>query len=111
MKQKILESFEKNFNETNRHLKNDYLSLFNPMADALCVYDIKDVFVDVGFKKGIVDINVFMEDGWFLSIAKTFDNEGDEVMFTIEKKEKTLDIGMDSLNDALNEFDELRKLF
>ena len=100
MYDRLLSSFEQNFDISSTD-KEHFMETFNVLADALCVLNIEDIFVDVGRKIDIIDFNLTLSRGLFLSVAKHTYNDTDEVMFSIAREHKTLIIDEIPLPDLI----------
>lgn len=96
----LLESFKINFDEGRTDIGH-FIGVFQTIARELSQLKIKDVFVDVSRKKDMIDFNLNMADGLFLSVAKTTSEESDEVMFTIARNHQTLVIDEMPLRDLM----------
>ena len=64
----LYESFKKNFLDDEKSSER-FLPLFERIASQVCHLKIKDAFVDVGKRKGIIDFNLYLENELFLSVA------------------------------------------
>lgn len=95
-------SFVKNFEGKEESL-NKFLPTFSKIADKLKELRIKDAFVDVSFKKDLVDFNIILDNGLFLSVASNIDNSSDEVMYSIAKNHQTISIGIIDIGDIICE--------
>ena len=104
----LKDSFEKNFIDKDEDV-GVWKSLFDEIVEKLEPVEIEHGYVDIGFKKKIIDFNLCLNDKWFMSIAKTLDDESEEVMFTIDKDGKTLVIGWSSIDDVLSKYNELKR--
>lgn len=98
---KLNKSFNENF-KNNKQSIEYFKPLFTKMADELKQLNVVDVFVDVSFKKNIIDFNLCLEEGLFLSVASSVDNTTDEVMFYISRNHKTLVIDIMPLKELVH---------
>lgn len=98
---KLNKSFNENF-KTNKQPVEHFKPLFTKMADELKQLNVVDVFVDVSFKKNIIDFNLSLEEGLFLSVASSVDNTTDEVMFNLARNHKTLVIDIMPLKELVH---------
>ena len=105
---RLFNSFEQNFDVISTD-KEHFMPVFNCLAESLCVLDIKDVFVDVGRKQDIIDFNLTLENGLFLSVAKNVFTTSDDVMFAISRNQKTLVIDELPLKELLKKLKEIFK--
>ena len=110
---RLFNSFEQNF-DVNSTDKEHFMPVFECLADALCVLEIKDIFVDVSRKQDLIDFNLTLENGLFLSVAKNVFQKSDDVMFAIARNSKTLVIDemplaelMKKLNEIIIEYGEI----
>ena len=85
----------------------DFMSLFKTMAGPLSQLTIKDAFVDVSRKKGMIDFNLNLEKGIFLSVAKRTDEISDDVMFTIARNHETLVIDEMPISELMPKVSEI----
>ena len=83
------------------------MSLFKTMAGPLSQLTIKDAFVDVSRKKGMIDFNLNLEKGIFLSVAKRTDEISDDVMFTIARNHETLVIDEMPISELMPKVSEI----
>lgn len=88
---RIIKSYLENFKEKDD--SEDFLFAFCSMAFDVCKLPAKEVFVDVSRKKRLVDINLTLDNGVFLSVAKEVGDETDVVMYSVARNNITLDIG------------------
>ncbi len=109
---KLNKSFNENFKNNKQPIER-FKPLFTKMADELKELNVVDVFVDVSFKKNIIDFNLTLEEGLFLSVASSVDNTTDEVMFSVTRNHKTLVIDTmplkETVHKAIDILDELKK--
>ena len=108
----LFDSFKKNFDGDETSMEK-FLSIFRELASQLSKLKIKDAFVDVGKRKGIIDFTLYLENGLFLSVAKTFNFEEDDedVMFAIERNDRTLVLDMAPLSELMKKMDEIERQF
>ena len=99
---KLIKSFEENFNKGQQD-KDVFIPLFEKLARPLSKLPIKDVFVDVGRKKQMIDFNIYLENGIFLSVAQHTDIDTDLVMYAISVNHETRDIGMKTLDELMEQ--------
>lgn len=90
-----------------------FLPMFRELASQLSRLKIKDAFVDVGKRKGIIDFNLYLENGLFLSVARTFSFEEDDedVMFAIGRNGRTLVLDMAPLSELMGKMAEIERQF
>lgn len=86
---KLQDSFYENFDDNQDDIDR-FLPMFKAMSRELSRLPIEEVFVDVSRKKGMIDFNLSMQEGVFLSVAKTLDETSDNVMFSIARNHNTL---------------------
>ena len=108
----LFDSFKKNFDGDETSMEK-FLSIFRELASQLSKLKIKDAFVDVGKRKGIIDFNFYLENGLFLSVARTFNFEEDDkdVMFAIKRNDRTLVLDMAPLSELMKKMDEIERRF
>lgn len=99
---KLLDSFHENFEEGQQDVER-FMPLFKSMAVQLCQLKLEDTFVDVSRKKGIIDFNLNLEKGFFLSVAKSIEEVSDNVLFAIAKEQQTLVIDEMPLLELMRE--------
>ncbi len=99
---KLYDSFWANFDGIMNDNSERFFTVFQNMAHQLCKLQIKDVFVDVGIRKSLIDFNLLLEDGLFLSVARHLYEETDDVMFTIDRNERTLVIDVMPLKELMD---------
>ena len=99
---KLIKSFEENFNKGQQD-KDVFIPLFEKLARPLSKLPIKDVFVDVGRKKQMIDFNIYLENDIFLSVAQHTDIDTDLVMYAISVNHETRDIGMKTLDELMEQ--------
>jgi len=98
---KLRESFYANFNKGETDI-DSFSPLFKTMANELSALKIDYSFVDVSRKKGMIDFNLNLEEGVFLSVAKHIVDQTDDVMFTIARNHKTIVIDEMPLRELMN---------
>lgn len=86
---KLRESFYANFDKGQADVDH-FSPSFNLLANELSNLTINYAFVDVSRKKDLIDFNMDLEEGVFLSVAKKLDEPSEEVMFSIARNRKTL---------------------
>lgn len=110
---KLNKSFNENFKNSKQPIEH-FKPLFTKMADELKQLNVVDVFVDVSFKKNIIDFNLSLEEGLLLSVASSVDNTTDEVMFSVARNHKTLVIDIMPLKELVHKVNgilyELKKV-
>lgn len=103
---KLLDSFHENFAEGQEDI-DVFWPLFKAMASQLSALRLEDAFVDVSRKKGMIDFNLNLEKGYFLSVAKSIDETSNGVMFAIAKDHQTLVIDEMPLEELIHEVREV----
>ena len=103
---KLRESFYENFEKEQDDI-NIFLPLFNNMSKKLLNLKIEEAFVDVSRKKELIDFNLILEKGIFLSIAKRTDEMSDDVMFTIARNHETLVIDEMPMSELMPKITEI----
>ena len=98
---KLYESFYENFEDYQDDI-NHFQPLFIKMSNELKRLKIDETFVDVSRKKNMIDFNLNLEEGLFLSVASSVDNTTDEVMFSVARNHKTLVIDMMPLKEVVD---------
>ena len=121
---KLYESFAKNFD--GGEIDGEYLAVFEKIASQISRLEIFDCFVDVGKKKRIVDFNILLPNGIFISVCRYLDSTGqvyelegggevvvddETVFYSIEREEKTLSIGIIHLDEFTEKMLEIQKEF
>ena len=91
-------SFLENFNDDSTDLSY-FEETFIKIADVLGKLTIKECFVDVSRKEKLIDFNLVLEDGFFLSVRANVGDTTDELMYSIAKDHNTIIISVDSLNE------------
>lgn len=86
---KLQDSFYENFDDNQDDIER-FLPVFKSITMELSRLPIVEVFVDVSRKKGMIDFNLNLQEGVFLSVAKTVDETSDNVMFSIARNHNTL---------------------
>lgn len=102
----LFKSFSENFDNGQQDI-GEFMPMFKTMAGPLSQLTIKDAFVDVNRKKGMIDFNLYLEKGIFLSVAKCIAEMSDDVMFTIARNHKTLVIGEMPLSELMHNVSEI----
>lgn len=97
---KLRESFYANFEDGQQDFDR-FAPLFKTMAKELSALKIDYSFVDVSRKKGMIDFNLNIEEGIFLSVAKQIEEPSNDVMFTIARNHKTLVIDEMPLHELM----------
>ena len=97
---KLQDSFYENFDDNQDDIDR-FLPLFKAMSRELSRLPVEEVFVDVSRKKGMIDFNLNIQEGVFLSVAKTVDETSDNVMFSIARNHNTLVIDEMPLCDLM----------
>ena len=98
---KLYESFYENFEDYQDDIEH-FQPLFIKMSNELKRLKISETFVDVSRKKNMIDFNLNLEEGLFLSVASSVDNTTDEVMFSVARNHKTLVIDMMPLKEVVD---------
>lgn len=121
---KLYESFAKNFD--GGEIDGEYLAVFEKIASQISRLEIFDCFVDVGKKKRIVDFNILLPNGIFISVCRYLDSIGqiyelegggevvvddETVFYSIEREEKTLSIGIIHLDEFIWKMLEIQRDF
>lgn len=102
----LLNSFKANFEEDKSDIGH-FIGLFQTIANELSQLMIKDSFVDVSRKKDMIDFNLNMTDGLFLSVAKMNSEKSDNVMFTIARNQQTLVIDEMPLGELMKKLNKV----
>lgn len=102
----LLDSFKINFDEGQTDI-GQFIGVFQTIARELSQLKINEAFVDVSRKRDMIDFNLNMADGLFLSVAKTTSEESDEVMFTIARNHQTLVIDEMPLRDLITKLNNV----
>lgn len=102
----LFESFNENFENGKQDISH-FLPLFRSMAGQLSQLTIKEAFVDVSYKKELIDFNLNLEKGVFLSVAKRTDEMSEDVMFTIARNHQTLVIDEMPLKELIQRVSEI----
>ena len=102
----LFKSFSENFGKGQQDI-GEFMSMFKTMAGPLSQLTIKDAFVDVSRKKGMIDFNLNLEKGIFLSVAKRTDEMSDDVMFTIARNHETLVIDEMPMSELMPKVSEI----
>lgn len=102
----LLDSFKINFDEGQSDIGH-FIGVFQLMARELSQLKIKEAFVDVSRKKDMIDFNLNMVDGLFLSVAKMISDESDDVMFTIARNHQTLVIDEMPLRELMKKLNKV----
>lgn len=98
---KLYESFFENFEDDQGDIEL-FQPLFIKMSNELKRLKIDEPFVDVSRKKNMIDFNLNLEEGLFLSVASEVDNTTDEVMYSVARNHKTLVIDMMPLKEVVD---------
>lgn len=102
--QELRDSYKK-----NGDLSGKFDRVFEQIASQLCRIEFNESFVDVGVKKRIVDFNLYFDDDVYLSVSRCIDDETDDVMYSIARKNRTLSIGILPLNELVDKMREVMK--
>lgn len=86
---KLCDSFYANFIKGQMDVER-FFPLFKNMAKELRNLKINYVFVDVSRKKNMIDFNLSLDEGLFLSVAQVLNEPMENVMFTIARNNKTI---------------------
>lgn len=103
---KLYKSFNENFKNNKQNIEH-FKPLFTKMADELKQLNVIDVFVDVSFKNNIIDFNLSLEEGLFLSVASSVDDTTDEVMFYVARNRNTLVIDTIQLKEVVHKVNDI----
>ena len=98
---KLYNSFIENFKNGENDIER-FQELFEKVSGELSKLNILDAFVDVSRKKDLIDFNLNLEEGLFLSVASNVNNTTDDVMFSVARNHKTLVIDIMRLNEIIN---------
>lgn len=99
---RLFDSFHENFGNQQTDMEY-FFPMFKMMAAQLSQLKLEDAFVDVSRKKSIIDFNLNLEKGYFLSVAKSMEETSDKVMFAIAKEQQTLVIDEMPLPELMRE--------
>lgn len=99
---RLFASFHENFEDEQSDMDR-FFPVFKFMAAQLSQLRLEDAFVDVSRKKSIIDFNLNLEKGYFLSVAKSIEETSDNVMFAIAKEQQTLVIDEMPLSELMCE--------
>ena len=102
----LCKSFVENFDDGQTDIER-FSPLFKTMSAQLCELKIDDAFVDVSRKRDLIDFNLNLENGYFLSVAKTLSETDNSVMFAIAKDQQTLVVDEMPLADLIREVKEI----
>ena len=102
----LRESFYANFNEGQSDMDH-FAPSFRSLAKELCKIKIDYAFVDISRKKDLIDFNLDLEEGLFMSVAKEIEEDSDNVMFSIARMHKTLAIGEMPLYELMTKVAEV----
>ena len=124
---KFCESYKKSVAEAGIEFGNlEFLRVFVKIAWKLRKLEIIDCFVDVGKKKRIVDFNILLPNDMFISVCRYLDSTGqvyelegggevvvddETVFYSIERKEKTLSIGIIHLDEFIEKMLAIQRDF
>jgi len=97
---KLYKSFSENFNDSQDDIEH-FEPLFMKIANELKCLNICSAFVDVSRKKNLIDFNLNLENGLFLSVASNVGELTDDVMFSLALNHKTLVIDVMNLKDVV----------
>lgn len=98
---KLILSFNENFKNNSDDI-GDFSKTFNFLSKEISNLEFDNCFVDVSRKKRLIDINLYLKNEYFVSIAKEIDETGEDVMFSIAKNHKTLVIDIMPLKELIN---------
>ena len=103
---RLFDSFHENFEDGQTDMEY-FMPLFKQMAMQLSQLQLQDAFVDVSRKRNLIDFNMNLRKGYFLSVAKSPEEASDNVMFAISKEQQTLIIDEMPLIDLMREIREI----
>jgi len=121
---KLYESFAKNFD--GGEIDGEYLAVFEKIASKISRLEILDCVIDVGKKKRMIDFNVHLPNGIFISVCRYLDSTGqvyelegggevvvddETVFYSIEREERTLSIGIIHLDEFIGKMLEIQRDF
>ena len=98
---KLILSFNENFKNNSNDI-GDFSKTFDFLSKEISNLEFDSCFVDVGRKRRLIDINLYLKNGYFVSIAKEIDETSEDVMFSIAKNHKTLVIDIMPLKELIN---------
>ena len=97
---KLYKSFSESFNDSQDDVER-FEPLFMKIANELKCLNICSAFVDVSRKKNLIDFNLNLENGLFLSVASNVEEPTDDVMFSLAMNHKTIVINMMPLKEVV----------
>lgn len=90
--EKIYRSFKSNFlNDPKEEPK--WTRVFEMLVKEVENLEIKDVFVDVGRKRGVIDMSLCLPSGIGVSLSKELGDHSDSFMYAFSKDHHVLSIG------------------
>ena len=103
---KLQDSFYENFDDIQDDIER-FRPVFKAVSRELSRLPIEEVFVDVSRKKNMIDFNLNLQEGVFLSVAKTVDETSDNVLFSIARNHNTLVIDEMPLRDLMRKIENV----
>lgn len=97
---RLLQSFYANFDDGQTDMDR-FVPVFNMISEEISSLRIKYAFVDVSRSTGLIDFNLNLEEGVFLSIAKNVEEDMNNVMFTIARNQQTVAIDEMPLSELI----------
>jgi hypothetical protein len=122
---KFYNSFKQNFGD-GEEIGDDFLKTFEKIARQLDRLEVLDCAIDVGKKKRLIDFNVYLPNGIFITVCRYLDSTGqvyelegggevvvddETVFYSIEREEKTLSIGIIHLDEFIGKMLEIQRDF
>ena len=97
---KLYKSFLENFNDSQDDVEH-FEPLFMNIAGELKRLNICSAFVDVSRKKNLIDFNLNLENGLFLSVASNVGEPTNDVMFSLALNHKPLVVDVMPLGEVV----------
>lgn len=122
---KFYNSFKQNFGD-GEEIGDDFLNVFEKIARQLDRLEVLDCIIDVGKKKRMIDFNVYLPNGIFISVCRYLDSTGqvyelegggevvvddETVFYSIDRDERTLSIGIIHLDEFIRKMLEIQRDF